>query len=453
MNDSTTDLDLGWAIHEDRERGIFRVNRRVFVDPAVFERERRQIFNRCWLYLAHESELAQPGEFLTRRIAGRPLLANRDKDGQLHVFFNTCPHRGAMVCREDKGRARAFTCPYHGWVFNDQGKAVLRPLPESYSPACRDDPTLNLVPVPRFDVFAGFVFVNFSADGESLDSYLAGAGDYLRNIAAQDPDAMVVVAGSQAYSARANWKLLQENSADGYHAASTHSTYFNYIRHREGAVLDNYTAGGFGRVRNLGNGHAVSESVRGTPWGRPLARPLPSWSDEAKAACQRAYDEMAARLGRERAEWICEGDRNLLIFPNLVVNDIMGLTIRNYYPVSESYFEVSAWALAPKGEDPVLRDLRLRNFVEFLGPAGFATPDDQEMLESCQQAYASSPWVQWNDLSRGMLTEDGPAPAKQDELQMRTFWRRWRELMSAVPARDAVAAPRKRDHVERAVVR
>ena len=79
----------------------------------------------------------------------------------------------------------------------------------------------------------------------------------------------------------------------------------------------------------------------------------------------------------------------------------------------------------------MLRELRLRNYLEFLGPAGFATPDDQEMLELCQRAYAASHFVQWNDLSRGMLTENEPDPAKQDELQMRTFWRRWKELVSA----------------------
>jgi len=109
----------------------------------------------------------------------------------------------------------------------------------------------------------------------------------------------------------------------------------------------------------------------------------------------------------------------------------MGLTVRTYCPVSPGYFEVNAWALAPKNEAPLLRELRLKNYLEFLGPAGFATPDDQEMLELCQRAYATARFVEWNDLSRGMLTEDAPAPAKQDELQMRTFWRRWKELMSA----------------------
>ena len=417
------------VIQDDKERGIFRVNRRAFVDDELFELEREAIFERCWIYAGHESEVAANGAFVSRMVAGKPLLIVRDRAGTLRVFFNTCPHRGAIVCREDKGKARSFTCPYHGWVFSDEGKTIHRPIPESYSPACLADESLNLQPVPQFSVFAGFIFVHFQKTSESLESYLAGAGEYLKMVADQDPETMVVVGGAQTYSARANWKLLQENSADGYHADSTHSTYFEYIRNREGTVKNNYSAKGFGRVRNLGNGHAVSESLDGTPWGRPMARWIGSWGDDVKKEVDEVYAQAVERLGAERAEVICHGDRNLLIFPNLVVNDIMGLVVRTYYPTSPSFIEVNAWALAPKHERASLRDLRNRNFLEFLGPAGLATPDDQEMLEICQRAYATQKWVQWNDLSRGMLSEDGPNPAKQDELQMRTFWRRWHHLL------------------------
>ena len=228
----------------------------------------------------------------------------------------------------------------------------------------------------------------------------------------------------------ANWKMLQENSADGYHANTTHATYFAYVKARDGAVLNNYVRGGFGRVRDLGNGHAVSESVGATPWGRPVARWIPPWGEAGKAECDAIQRRMAARLGEERAEIICKGDRNLLIFPNLVVNDIMAVTVRTFYPIAPDRFEVEAWALAPKDESAFMRDMRLRSFLEFLGPAGFATPDDVEMLELCQQGYATCGAVEWNDLSRGVLDEDGPAPAKQDELQMRAFWRRWHSLMT-----------------------
>lgn len=431
---------MGWAILDDKERGVFRVNRRVFVDPQVLELERRVIFERCWLYLGHESEVAEPGRFVARKVGGRPLIFNRDRAGKLHVFYNTCMHRGATVCREQAGRTRNFTCPYHGWVYADDGKLVHQPLPESYAPGCNAAGELNLREVPKFASYCGFVFVNFDAGAGSLEDYLAGAREYLELVSLHCEAGMAIVGGTQSYCAKANWKLLQENSADGYHANTTHATYMDYLKSREGADAPNvnvYAGRSFGRVRSLGNGHAVSESLNGTPWGRPRARWVASWGAEIKVELESIYRRMVARLGEEKATIICHGDRNLLIFPNLVVNDIMAVTVRTFYPLAPDYFEASAWALAPTEESPAIRDLRMRNFVEFLGPGGFATPDDQEMLELCQKGYAAYVGAEWNDISRGMLTENGESPGKQDELQMRAFWRQWKHTLSA---RSGIAA-------------
>lgn len=416
-------------VHEDRPNGVFRVNRQAFVDPDILKAERDVIFGTCWIYMAHESEVPRSGNYISRQVAGKPLLLTRDREGKLHVFYNSCKHRGALICREASGRARNFTCPYHGWVYGDDGRLVHQPIPESYAANCNAGGELDLDPVPHFDVHAGFIFVNFSANPESLVEYLADAARYLENVEAQGADGMEVIGGTQMYSAHANWKLLQENSVDGYHAQSTHASYMAYIKNREGDVRNNYGRT-FGRVRDLGNGHAVSESVNGTPWGRPSARWMPSWGEEVKGHIDAIYEEMKERLGEELATFLCHGDRNMLIFPNLIINDVAGLTIRTVYPKAPDYFEVSAWALGAKGEHPVIRDLRLCNYVEFLGPGGLATPDDQEMLELCQRGYQAQPGPAWNDLSRGVTLEEENA-SKMDELQLRVFWRRWRDLLSA----------------------
>jgi p-cumate 2,3-dioxygenase subunit alpha len=86
--------ELQDLIVDDRLRGVFRVNRRVFTDPEILELERCEVFDRSWLYAGHESEIAKPGDFVTRRVAGRPLILVRDGDGTAHAFLNTCPHRG-----------------------------------------------------------------------------------------------------------------------------------------------------------------------------------------------------------------------------------------------------------------------------------------------------------------------------------------------------------------------
>jgi p-cumate 2,3-dioxygenase alpha subunit len=414
---------------EDKLRGEFKVNRRALVDETILELERRLIFDHCWLYLGHVSEVSMPGSFISRSAGGRRLIFNRDRNGKLHAFHNTCSHRGAMVCREPSGRGQVFHCAYHGWAYNDCGVLINVPGPEAMAPALMQDGSLNLKEVPKLEEFCGFVFVCFDPEASTLEEYLGGSREILELVAQQSGEGMEIIQGGQQYCINGNWKLLAENSIDAYHAATTHITYMEYLGARDAMPAKPKVRTSTGRIRNLGNGHAMMESPPGSPsipWGRPYARWVPGWGEEAKKEIDGIMRELVDRLGEERARLVGLGDRNCLIFPNLVINDIMAITIRTFFPVRADYMEVSAWALAPKGESPSSRERRLRNFVEFLGPAGLATPDDVEMLELCQKGYANTS-LEWNDLSRGMLSDP---PAMDDEEQLRVYWRRWREIMS-----------------------
>ncbi|HEX9555884.1 MAG TPA: aromatic ring-hydroxylating dioxygenase subunit alpha [Reyranella sp.] len=422
---------LAGLIIDDRQAARFKVNRDVFAEDDILALERERIFSRCWLYLGHVSEVPAPGSFVARRVGGRPLILTRDREGTLNALYNTCPHRGALVCRERAGNRRAFQCGYHAWAFDETGRFLGMPGREALPTNAGDGGQFDLVRVEHMEEFRGFVFVCFDRGAQPLVDYLAGAAEYLAYVADQGENGMEIVEGTQDYSIAANWKLLQENSVDGYHGQPTHVTYFDYLRSRDGTTTNFGGSGPMGWVKNLGNGHAVSESIGLLPWGRPYARWAPGWGEEAKPEVEELNRRIMARLGPERGNVVANGDRNLIVFPNLVVNDIMATTVRTFYPVRPDYMEVSAWSLAPIGESATSRDRRMRNFVEFLGPAGFASPDDIEMLELCQRGYANRAAAPWNDISRGMLSN---APKKTDELQMRTFWRRWRQLVAGDPS-------------------
>ena len=410
-------------IADNRADGRFLVPRRAFTDRAVFEREYAAIFDRCWLYLGHASELPEPGSFVTRRVARRPILFNRDREGTYRALFNTCPHRGAMVCRERHGKSPAFMCMYHGWTFGADGHLMTLPGASGYPDGFKSDPQKQMVHVPRMERFGDFFFVSFAPDGEDLATYLAGAGDYLSLVAEHSASGMQVVGGTQEYAIRGNWKLLAENSFDGYHAATTHSTYLEYLKNANGALGATPLAG---TEATLGNGHAVIEYS--APWGRPIASWIPLWGEEGRAEIDRIRAALEARLGAERAERIARMNRNMVIFPNLVVNDIMAITVRTFFPTAPDYVEVNAWALAPREESDWLRKYRLYNFTEFLGPGGFATPDDVEAIEKCQQGYAAGGDL-FNDISKGMNRAD--APSFDDEEQMRAYWREWDRRLAA----------------------
>lgn len=416
---------------DNREQGLFRVNRRVFTDPAILEREQEQLFQRCWIYAGHESEVPRPGDFHSRRVAGRPIILSRGDDGIVRVLLNTCTHRGSLVCREQSGNTKTFQCPYHAWTYNNRGDLIGVPGEEAYS-AAFDRNALGLAHAPRTESYRGFVFISFHPSIEDLTDYLAGTTEYLDLVCDQSERGMEIVGGTQAYSIRANWKLLVENSIDGYHAATTHHRYLAFLAETGGIDLQSVSRLG-GTARALGNGHAVIEYD--PPWGRPIARWAPAFGEAKKAELEALRKSLEERFGAEWAYRMTQRSRNLLIFPNLIINDIMAITVRTFFPVSPDYMEVNAWALAPKEESLKDRALRLDNFLTFLGPGGFATPDDVEALESCQRGFANRE-VAWSDISRGMKREQ---PLPTDELQMQTFWRRWHELMTLPPSAQTVA--------------
>ena len=163
-----------------------------------------------------------------------------------------------------------------------------------------------------------------------------------------------------------------------------------------------------------------------------MARWTPALGEGNRQRVEAAYAELVRKYGPERAESIGGTDRIVLIFPNLVILDIMGTVVRTITPTSAGHTKVTQWSLAAAGEDPDLRARRLDSFIAFQGPAGLATPDDLEAFEACQAGLRAAAGVEWSDISRGMHREHRGHPSlADDELQMRAFWRRWQTLMSA----------------------
>jgi p-cumate 2,3-dioxygenase alpha subunit len=413
-------------VNSDEGQRSFTVARRAYASPAIHKAEIANIFDKCWLYVGHASELKKAGDFVTRAVGGRKLLFTRDAKNVYHALLNSCPHRGASVCRERNGNAKSFQCFYHGWVFGLDGKIRDLPGKEGYPADYMERSRTSLAPVPNFDQYRGFYFVNFDPRAGSLSDYLAGAKEYLDLVADQSEVGMEVVGGTQEYSIRANFKLLAENSYDGYHASINHSTYLEYLKGTTGGLVPIKLEG---IARDLGNGHGVVEYR--APWGRPVAQWIPAWGEDGRKRLEAIYDKLVARHGKERADRMAFTNRNMHIFPNLVINDIMAITVRTFYPESADLMSINAWALAPADENADDRKVRLHNFLEFLGPGGFATPDDIEALEQCQAGFSNMKEVAFNDISKGMGKE---VPSYDDEAQMRAYWKEWSRRMEGVEA-------------------
>jgi len=395
---------------DDPAHGIFRFSPRVYSDPELFEREQRLIFDRSWLYAGHESEVPQAGDFLTRRVGGRPLIIVRGNDGEIRIFHNSCRHRGATVCRHARGNAQRFVCFYHNWSYDNQGRLDGVPLKDAYGPGFKME-EMGLY-AARMQNYRGWLFVCFSRETEPLKEYLGEVCSYLDMILDQDEGGNAILPGTHEYSMRANWKLLMENTVDIYHLNSTHGRYLrDYVPKVLGLKPPDPRAAHEGALspKALGNGHVVIEY-----------RKFSGTADEAKRA------PWEARFGRERATRMLDYTRTLLLFPNTLYIE-QRRVIRTCSPTAPDHSEITAWPLMPAVDDPQVRKQRLDIYLSFLGPAGHATPDDIEVMELIQKNCATLPEEALMDCSRGMLREH---PLPTDEAQMRAFWRGWREVIA-----------------------
>ena len=151
-----------WIV-EDIPAGTFRVNRAALTDEAIFRDEMRSIFDRCWLYVGHTSEIPKPGDFRARDVGNRPLVFWHGHDGVKRVFYNTCRHRGALVCRVPDGNSNSMNCFYHAWTYGSTGALNGLPGEEAYGPTF-DRASMSLLSPAKVDSYRGFVFACFDPE-------------------------------------------------------------------------------------------------------------------------------------------------------------------------------------------------------------------------------------------------------------------------------------------------
>jgi p-cumate 2,3-dioxygenase alpha subunit len=427
-------MDVSKLVVEDTAQGSFRVHRSAMTSSEILERERAMIFDRCWLYVGHDSEVPARGDFRRRTVAGRPLFMVRGRDGQVRIFLNSCRHRGAFVCRQDEGNAESFTCFYHGWTYDDCGALTGVPDLAGYA-GCLDLEKHGLMAPPRAESYRGLHFVNFNAGAPSLSDYLGEARDLLDQTmdVAEILGGWTIIPGTAKYNIRANWKLLLENSVDNYHFRTVHKSYLDYRGERRDLGA---RAAAHGRSASRGvafrNGHLAMLTLA---QGRTLANPSPRWSPEVVAEVTRLRMELAKRYGEARGHDMADVSRFLIVFPNVAIHDTQsGFKIRQWWPTAPGMMEVNQWELVPRDERADVRACRMEGAVTFQGPGGFGTPDDIEALESCQLGFAARE-VEWSDASRGMRRE----ARDDDELTSRAFWRQWVALMRGHTGADRIA--------------
>jgi phenylpropionate dioxygenase-like ring-hydroxylating dioxygenase large terminal subunit len=398
---------------------VDRVHVSVYTHPTIFKQEMQRIFYTTWVFVGHSSEVENVGDYKTTFIGQIPVILTRDANNQFQVLVNRCLHRGSTLCGREKGHLKSFQCPYHGWEYALDGRLVTVGLPRGYNPGELNTPDLSLAKAPRVDSYRGLIFASMKAEGISLAEHLRHVKPYIDAYMDQSPVGEIVVgkSGVNKHFYRGNWKIQVEGSVEGYHPPVTHATAFE-VMVRQMDFPKNFTQQAM-QSQDLGYGHSLLQ-IYSFP------------TEMVDKRYPREYiDALIKRLGREKA-YSCLGDRwNLIIFPNLSIQEYH---LREIRPISVDETEVFLHHTVLKDAPESVNRRRIHEHEFFYGPAAFGAPDDYAVFNRIQEGLQAQnvPWVLFN---RGYQSETTGADGIRrgghtQETPQRAAYYEYRRLMA-----------------------
>lgn len=407
------------------------VDRKIFIDEKIYTEELQQIFGRCWLYLAHESEIPKKGDYLNVVMGNTPVIICRGSDDKIFAHVNSCRHRGNTLCRADRGNTKAFRCPYHSWVYDLSGKLIGLPGDKELYADKVDKTEWGLVSVAKISTYKGLLFATFDNDAPSLEDYL---GDMRWGLdILLDQGDLIAVPGTMRWTMNTNWKFPADNGGgDLYHIFSTHRSAF-LIGHNDGdgvtdgakqvSLSDIFAIKGFTMLTEYGHGYNADYIGSKIDQDSPLS----AW---------RKNPEIQRKLGAFRNN-IHRANKN--IFPNLfVVSGSRELIIRN--PMGPTKTEFRKTLLIDKNADPATQRMQVRNSNRHFGPAGLAEQDDGENWEQCTVGTSdirsiNHPLHYGMGVGTGKFINDGNSPPRIESLINEHYqlwlYRTWAEFMDS----------------------
>ncbi|MEC7490936.1 MAG: Rieske 2Fe-2S domain-containing protein [Pseudomonadota bacterium] len=408
------------------------ISREIFVNKNIYEAEKEQIFTRSWLYIGHESQIKNPGDFFVSKMGEESVILTRDRAGEIHVFLNSCTHRGMKVCRYDEGNTKLFTCPYHAWSFSTDGKLIgVQDYENAYQPPF-DKSEWGLIEVAQIGVYMGTIWATWDKTAPSFKDYLGDATfAFDHGLCSWDgTDGGTELLGSvQKWIVPCNWKFIAENFAgDALHVVS----------HRSVDVVRLGPSGEEGRRDDYGKlvltaypeGHGVFFGVVPTEQSRSEY----TASKVTSEYFQHCWERRLKNLGALAGTWPVVGT----IFPNMSFHAQQPRTLLVSHPRGANQTEM--WRAyfvdkdAPEEVKQFLRDFYMR----YAGPAGMTEQDDMENWNYATAAsegtiarrkpyhYKAGLGIGGkHEVVPGIVTEH-PATSEQNP---RMFYKRWAEYM------------------------
>ena len=360
----------------DVKKGL--ISREIFVDEEIYQQELEQIFARCWLFVGFEDQVKKPGDYFVSRMGEESVILSRDRDNTIHVFLNSCRHRGMKVCRYDEGNTPVFTCPYQGWSYAGDGSLVGVPR---YKDAYReelDKSQWGLVEVAQLASFKGTIWATWDSKAPSFEEYIGDIKPYL-GMFYDKPDGseadLEVLASVLKWTVPSNWKWGAENfTGDHYHNVSHRSV--DLLRISPSGQQGRHTQDNVGRVPSMRYDITHHGSSRGAGLAFADVPYTPTYPNnpiveeyyrESHAKRQQLLGEVARlRFGGTGT-----------IFPNGTTGTTVN-TMCVWQPNGPDHYEQWRWYMIQRDAPQEVKDLIRHYLMRYGAAAGMTEQDDME---------------------------------------------------------------------------
>jgi benzoate/toluate 1,2-dioxygenase alpha subunit len=416
-----------------------QVHRDVYLDQGIFDLEMEQLWSNTWIYVGHVSQVPAKGDFYATEVALRPVMMVRHTDDSVRVMMNRCAHKGAKLVSDSCGNTgKFFRCPYHAWTYKTDGSLLSIPLKNAYQDTrlgeCES--SKGLVTIPNMEIYRGFVFVRFAAQGPSFQEYFGDSLSSIDNMADRSPEGELEIAGGcLRYMHNCNWKMFIENLNDTMHPMVAHESSAGTAKKLwEGKPADapkpmaieqfvpfmsDYKFFDDMGVRVFANGHSYSGV---------------NFSIHSNYAAIPEYDAaMLATYGEERTRTILGTSRhNTVYYPSLTIKGAIQ-SIRVVRPLGPDQTLIESWTFRLKGAPDKLLQRTLMYNRLINSPMSVVGHDDLHVYRAIQEGLRASgnDWVSLHrDFDPSELGQADVTTKGTSEISMRNQFRAWRKYMT-----------------------
>ena len=423
-----------------------QISREIFVNEEIYAEEQEQVFTRAWLFIGHESQVPKPGDYFVSCMGEESVILCRGRDGALHVFLNSCRHRGMKVCRYDEGNTPVFTCPYHGWSYATDGKLVGVPFFKDAYHEKLDKSKWGLVEVAQMEVYKGSIWATWDPAAPPFTEYL---GDFKMffdlSLEAWNgtDEPLEVIGGVQKWLIPCNWKFPAENfSGDSYHNISHRSVDMVGIGPSGTGRRDTQERADSRRLQVSLPDRGHQTGIYGLPGGSPTAASYQQ-SPEVADYFREAEEKRRAIKG----EWGRVTGSPGEIFPNTALHPRQPRSIAVWHPRGTHQTEVWRWYFVDAGAPYAVKDFLRQYYIRYSGPGGLTEQDDMENWNYAHSAsrgtiarrhpysYEQGMGSEQTNFELDGLKIPGTVmdltEAKSSEQNLRNFYKRWAEFMDA----------------------